>query len=546
MEKRFTLALVLSLLVLFLYQTYVLQPKQQAHRKKLEQERLELEEKKKAEEAANPKPSSGGGGTDPEAGARPGSANKGRAELEQEARTVVLENERLRLEFSSLGGVLKEARLKDFRPTAASNKDDHLRLLVPSSVGLESMRLDDASVPGLRLGSSLWTMTEGADKRSVTLTRPVTWTAIDGTTVGYTFTKIFRLAEGARNDIEVEFRFKYEKGAGDERSQSFNLLLTGGVFQEFGGDILNGPRSAYYPFDEDVEIHAASSVAGEMDDGEDVLDIFEKGVNPPRQKSLDFGSQFVADLSTYHGAFLLLKEFPGVTVSVNVTARKLKHFDDRHDEGGREARTCTVVSFTADRARLNQEIVWKGILYLGPIDNIEIASRLGSILSEGDIETLGEVYEDQLGWARFIGRVILAILRFMHGITNNWGWAIVLLTLCVRVVLFPVNRKSQTAMLVHSEKMAKLKPKLDALKKKYEDDKRKFAEEQMKLMREHGVGLPLGGCLPIFLQIPIFFGLFSALRASIELRQAPWLWVPDLSQPDHLITFDSPIPIRRW
>jgi YidC/Oxa1 family membrane protein insertase len=88
--------------------------------------------------------------------------------------------------------------------------------------------------------------------------------------------------------------------------------------------------------------------------------------------------------------------------------------------------------------------------------------------------------------------------------------------------------------------MNRLKPDLDKLKKKYEKEPKKLMEEQMKLYRHHKVSMvPLSGCLPIFLQIPVFFGLFAALRASVDLRQASWLWVKDLSQPDHLVRFET-------
>lgn len=536
MEKRFTLALVLSLLVLFLYQTFILGPDQQRRREAAEKARLEKEAKEKADEAAN----AGGAGTDPDKPAP--TVNKPpqevRADLLKDAQTVTIENDRLSLDFSSAGGVLREARLKDFRPTAQSEEGDHLRLLVPSTVGLDAMRIDDASQAGLGLGSSLWTTEISPDRREVTFSRRATW-SVNDSRLGYTFKKTFRLPEGERSDVEVTFSFTPDELQGKWMTKTFNMLLTGGVFQEFGGDTLNGPRSAYYPFEEEVELVPAGSL--KPDEVIDVRKIFDDNARPRDQKRLDKGDRFVADLSIYHGVFFLPREFPSITTSVNLISRGFGHFDDRGDSGGSQNRTCTVLTFTASDVELNKSAVWKGVLYLGPIDKTAIAERLEGVVSADEIDALSEVHEDQLGWARFIGRIILGILRFMHGITGNWGWAIVLLTLCVRIVLFPVNRKSQAAMLVYNEKMAKLKPKLEALKKKHEGDSKKFAEEQMKLMREHGLGLPLGGCLPIFLQIPIFFGLFSALRASIELRQAPWIWVKDLSQADHLITFDSPM-----
>jgi YidC/Oxa1 family membrane protein insertase len=123
-----------------------------------------------------------------------------------------------------------------------------------------------------------------------------------------------------------------------------------------------------------------------------------------------------------------------------------------------------------------------------------------------------------------------------HGIVGNWGVAIILLTICVRLALFPINRRSQTSMARFQKKMKRLQPQIDEIKKRHADDAAKQRSEQQALMGKEGAMPPLGGCLPVFVQIPIFFGLFSALRTSFDLRQAPFmLWMNDLSQPDHLL-----------
>jgi YidC/Oxa1 family membrane protein insertase len=128
------------------------------------------------------------------------------------------------------------------------------------------------------------------------------------------------------------------------------------------------------------------------------------------------------------------------------------------------------------------------------------------------------------------------LLVMLHKLTSNWGVAIILLTLMVRAALFPVNRKSQTAMARFQKRMKKLQPQIDELKKKFEGDPAKQREAQQKLMTQNGMIPPLGGCLPMFVQIPIFFGLFSALRTAFELRQQPFaLWMNDLSKPDRLL-----------
>ena len=156
-----------------------------------------------------------------------------------------------------------------------------------------------------------------------------------------------------------------------------------------------------------------------------------------------------------------------------------------------------------------------------------------------------ELVDSDLGTFDGIARVLLAVLGFFERLTRNWGVAIILLTLSVRLMLFPVNRRSQTAMARYQKKMKRLQPKIEELKKKYEKDPTRQRQEQAKLMQEEG--LPAARRLPaVFLQIPIFFGLFSALRTSFDLRQAHFFgWMNDLSLPDRLIPnidFDTHLP----
>ena len=148
----------------------------------------------------------------------------------------------------------------------------------------------------------------------------------------------------------------------------------------------------------------------------------------------------------------------------------------------------------------------------------------------------GELLRKDLGFFASISRILISILRFFEGIVGNWGVAIILLTITVRLVLFPLNRRSQTAMARYQAKMKRLQPKIDEIKKRYEKDPGKLRQEQAALMQKEGAFPPLGGCAPMFLQIPVFFGLFQALRVVFDLRQAPFFgWIRDLSQPDRLL-----------
>lgn len=174
-------------------------------------------------------------------------------------------------------------------------------------------------------------------------------------------------------------------------------------------------------------------------------------------------------------------------------------------------------------------------IYAGPKD-IEVF--------ELDNEAFAIVIDEDLDWFSWFGQILLGILHWLEKLTGNFGWAIILLTLGVRSVLFPLNRRSQTSMARYQKKMKRVQPKIDAIKAKFANDRQAQTREQQKLMQEEGIFPPLGGCLPIFVQMPIFFGLFSALRTSFDLRQAPFMgYIQDLSLPDALVVFDGSVNI---
>jgi YidC/Oxa1 family membrane protein insertase len=141
------------------------------------------------------------------------------------------------------------------------------------------------------------------------------------------------------------------------------------------------------------------------------------------------------------------------------------------------------------------------------------------------------------GYFEFIARPLVFCLLWIHSYVGNFGWAIILLTIALNIVLFPLRLKQQVSML----KMQKIQPQMRRLQDQYKklkttDPRRAQVQtEMMNLYKEHGVN-PMGGCLPLLLQMPLLFGFYSALSYSIELRRAPWmLWVKDLSQPDYIV-----------
>ena len=125
---------------------------------------------------------------------------------------------------------------------------------------------------------------------------------------------------------------------------------------------------------------------------------------------------------------------------------------------------------------------------------------------------------------------LLDLLRLIYGYVGNYGVAIIILTIIVRLLLFPLTFKGMKSM----KRMQQLSPRMKKLQAKYKNNKEKLNKEMMALYRKNRVN-PLGGCLPMLLQIPVFFALYSSLSSAVELRHAPFMfWISDLSQPDGL------------
>jgi YidC/Oxa1 family membrane protein insertase len=132
------------------------------------------------------------------------------------------------------------------------------------------------------------------------------------------------------------------------------------------------------------------------------------------------------------------------------------------------------------------------------------------------------------GWFRWFEKPIFWLLNQLYDLAGNFGVAIMLLTLIIRLLMFPIAQKQFASMA----QMRAVQPKMKALQERYKDDKPQLQQEMAKLYREEKVN-PLAGCLPIFIQIPIFFALYKVLLLSIEMRHKPFvLWIDDLSVPD--------------
>lgn len=177
--------------------------------------------------------------------------------------------------------------------------------------------------------------------------------------------------------------------------------------------------------------------------------------------------------------------------------------------------------------------------------------RLRSLLNTEYLSSLPLAYHETLvltagpcAWCTFqwLVNILVWLLGIFHAVLRDWGLAIIVLVLVVRALLHPITKKSQVNMM----KMSKFGPELEKIKTRYKDNPQEQQRAMMQFYKEHGA-TPILGCLPMFLQMPIWIALFSALQSTFELRQAPFLefggvnltWIKDLSQPDHLIKFDN-------
>jgi len=170
-------------------------------------------------------------------------------------------------------------------------------------------------------------------------------------------------------------------------------------------------------------------------------------------------------------------------------------------------------------------------IYLGPKEY----DRLSKI---GNQRSFAMFY----GYFRYVSIALSKVMRFMHDISGSWGMAVILLTIFVRLCLWPIHAKSTMTM----KRMGLLGPLMKELQEKYKDNPQQQQMEVMKLYKDYGVN-PLGGCLPLFLQFPIFIGLYSVLEVAAELRGQSFWWVRDLAAADtqgHFMGFPiNPLPI---
>jgi YidC/Oxa1 family membrane protein insertase len=179
--------------------------------------------------------------------------------------------------------------------------------------------------------------------------------------------------------------------------------------------------------------------------------------------------------------------------------------------------------YPAQTLAANSSLERQIVFYAGPKEYRTLALIADRFNNRAD-------YVMQFGFFGFFAKGLLLAMNWLHDVTKlGYGWVIVLITVIIKLVFWPLTAASTRSM----KRMQALAPEINALKEKYKDDQQKFVQKQMELWKKNKVS-PVSGCLPMLIQTPVFIGFFTMIRSAIELRGAHFLWVADLSKPDTL------------
>jgi YidC/Oxa1 family membrane protein insertase len=178
------------------------------------------------------------------------------------------------------------------------------------------------------------------------------------------------------------------------------------------------------------------------------------------------------------------------------------------------------LTYAPRELRPQESATYKQTTFFGPKERDVLASAGGGRAGLGDAINLG--------FFSPVAKFLIKVLEFFHDkVTNNWGLAIIVMTICLRLILFPLSIKQIRTTIA----MRKLKPEMDALGARYSDDAQAKQLAMMELYRKHGVN-PLGGCLPQLVQMPVWFAMYTTLQTAVEMYHTKFLWFTDLSAPD--------------
>ncbi|MBT2970167.1 MAG: membrane protein insertase YidC [gamma proteobacterium symbiont of Ctena orbiculata] len=399
-----------------------------------------------------------------------------------QAAVVKVETDLLKLEISTQGGTVQKAQLLDY-PVSLDHPDMKVELLTPRE---PDIYIAQSGLIGTEKGKApsheaiyeaqqaSYKLAEGSDELVV----PLSWTSDDGVEIIKQF--VFR-----RGSYLADVSYLVDNQSADgwaardygqlqrmEPSSDSNGFTT----YTYTGGVFYNPKDKYEKVDFDEMAKKKLNVESDQGWLAMIEHYFLSAWIPPKDQVEHYYTNALSG-----GKYLIGSYSPTVTV-----------------EAG-------------EKKTLSRQ------LYIGP----KLQDQL-EVIAEGLELTV------DYGWLTVIAKPIFWLLKTIHNWVGNWGWAIIILTLLIKAAFYKLSETSYKSMA----NMRKFTPRIQAIKDRYGDDKQRIQAAMMELYKKEKIN-PLGGCLPILVQIPVFIALYWVLLESVELRQAPWvLWIESLSEKD--------------
>ncbi|NOH35220.1 membrane protein insertase YidC [Vibrio chagasii] len=397
------------------------------------------------------------------------------------AKTITVTTDVLTLSIDTVGGDVVKADLNDYSAEYDSeesfvllkNEPGHQFIAQSGLVGPQGIDLSSTNRPSYTVSADSFTLADGQDELRI----PMTYQAN-----GLDYTKTFILKRGS---YAIDVEYDVVNNSGNNATFGMYAHLRQNVMDDGGSLTMPTYRGGAYST-EDTRYKKYS-----FDDMQD------------RNLSLNLanGQGWAAMIQHYFASAWIPRDEAGS----NLYTRVIGNLGDI----GVRMPNKTIAN--------GDEASFKATLWVGP----KLQDQMAATAPNLDLVV-------DYGWLWFIAKPLHTLLSFIQGFVSNWGVAIIILTFIVRGAMYPLTKAQYTSMA----KMRMLQPKLTAMRERIGDDRQRMSQEMMELYKKEKVN-PLGGCLPILLQMPIFISLYWALMESVELRHSPFFgWITDLSAQD--------------
>ncbi|PMM52795.1 membrane protein insertase YidC [Vibrio splendidus] len=396
-------------------------------------------------------------------------------------KTITVTTDVLTLSIDTVGGDVVQANLNEYSAEFDSedtfvllkNEPGHQFIAQSGLVGPQGIDLSSTNRPSYTVSADSFTLADGQDELRI----PMTYQAN-----GLEYTKTFVLKRGS---YAMDVEYDVVNNSGNNATFGMYAHLRQNVMDDGGSLTMPTYRGGAYST-EDTRYKKYS-----FDDMQD------------RNLSLNLanGQGWAAMIQHYFASAWIPRDEAGSNLYTRVIGNL----------GDIGVRMPNKTIATGDEAS------FKATLWVGP----KLQDQMAAVAPNLDLVV-------DYGWLWFIAKPLHTLLSFIQGIVVNWGLAIICLTFIVRGAMYPLTKAQYTSMA----KMRMLQPKLTAMRERIGDDRQRMSQEMMELYKKEKVN-PLGGCLPIVLQMPIFISLYWALMESVELRHSPFFgWITDLSAQD--------------